>query len=200
MAVIDLDLGRYGAARDRLLALVSQPTLSEALGTRRRLLATAYLELGDANAALEVTRGEVSGEEWPYTQQVRARALSLSGRNEEALTGIDAVIARLLADGSAPDSFVVLRAQRYRAQILVQAGRDAEALQLLRELRDRHEKGQGTPVERGLLLDALGEAELRAGNGQMSHLAHEAARTELLKQLPEVHPYVIRNAALRAGA
>jgi len=34
----------------------------------------------------------------------------------------------------------------------------------------------------------------------MSQLAHEAARTELLKQLPVSHPYVTRNAALRKGA
>ncbi|HEU5134326.1 MAG TPA: protein kinase [Steroidobacteraceae bacterium] len=199
MAVIDLDLGRYEAARDRLRALLSQSAASEGRATQRRLLATAYVELGDANAAMEAIPGEVPDEEWVYTQQVRARALGMAGRNEEALAEIDAVIARFLADGNAVDSFAVMRAQRYRAQILVQAGRDAEALQLLRDLRDRHGNGKGTPVERGLMLDALGAAELRAGNGEKSHLAHEAARTELLKQLPQVHPHVIRNTALRAG-
>ncbi len=199
MAVIDLDLGRYGAARDRLRALISQATVVDGRPIQRRLLATAYVELGDANAALEAIGGEVPEEEWPYTEQMRARALGLAGRNEEALAGIDAVIARFLADGSALDSFAVMRAQRYRAQILVQAGREAEALPLLRDLRERHGNGKGTPVEHGLLLDALGEAELRAGNGEKSHLAHEAARTELVKQLPAVHPYVIRNTALRAG-
>jgi hypothetical protein len=54
------------------------------------------------------------------------------------------------------------------------------------------------PVEHGLLLDALGSAELRAGNGEKSQLAHEEARTQLVKQLPTDHPYVIRNSALRA--
>jgi serine/threonine protein kinase len=199
MAVIDLDLGRYEAARDRLLALIAQPADASGRAIQRRLLATAYVELGDANAALAAIGGEVSDEDWLYTQQVRARASGLAGRTFEALTAIDAVIARLLADGSAPDSFAVLRAQRYRAQILVQSGRDAEALQLLRDLRERHGSGKGTPVERGLALDALGEAELRAGNGEKSHLAHEAARTELVKQLPAVHPYVTRNTAFRAG-
>jgi len=198
MAVIDLDLGRYEAARDRLRALVAQPGSTEGRATQRRLLATAYVELGDANAALEAIRGEVPDEELLYTQQVQARALGLAGRNEEAIAAIDAVIARFVADGSALDSFVVMRAQRFRAQILVQSGRDAEALRLLRDLCDRHRGGKGMPVERGLALDALGEAELRAGNGDKSHLAHEAARTELVKQLPEVHPHVIRNAALRA--
>jgi hypothetical protein len=199
MAVIDLDLGRYEAARDRLRVLMSRPASAEDRAIQRRLLATAYVELGDANAALEAIGGEVTSGEWRYTTQVRVRALGLSGRTEEALAGIDAVINQFLAEGNTADSFAVLRAQRYRAEILVRAGREAEALQLLRDLSDRHASGKGTSVERGLLLDALGEAELRSGNGEKSHLAHEAARTELVKQLPEVHPYVIRNAALRAA-
>jgi tetratricopeptide (TPR) repeat protein len=199
MAVIDLDLGRYEVARDRLRTLISQSANVEGRATQRRLLATAYVELGDANAALEAIRGEVPDYELLYTQQVQARALGLAGRNEEALAAIDAVIARFLADGSEIDSFAVMRAQRFRAQILQQSGRETEALQLLRDLSERHGKGKGTPVERGLLLDALGEAERRAGNGEKSHLAHEAARTELVKQLPAVHPYVIRNTAFRAG-
>ena len=106
----------------------------------------------------------------------------------------------MLAGGSTADSFEVQRAQRYRAEFLAQAGRDADALTLLRDLKDRQATGNASPVERGLVLDALGEAERKAGNGQKSQLAHEAARTELLKQLPVSHPYVIKNAALRKGA
>jgi len=195
MAVVDLDLGRYEAARDLLMELLSRPG-NAGQATERRLLATAYIELGDANAALGAIRGEAPAEEWAYTRQAQARALALAGRNEEALAAIDEVIARFHADGNADDSFAVMRAQRYRAQILVQSGREEEALQLMRDLRDRHQNGKGTPIERGLLLDALGEAERRAGNGEKSHLAHEAARIELIKQLPARHPYVIRNSAL----
>jgi hypothetical protein len=129
---------------------------------------------------------------------VEARALDLARRYPEALADIDLVIARLLADGSTADSYAVLRAQRYRAQFLAHDGRDAEALQLLRDLRDRHGSAKAPPFERGLLLDALGEAELRAGNGEKSQLAHDEAAAQLLKQLPKDHPYVIRNATLRA--
>jgi hypothetical protein len=136
----------------------------------------------------------------PYAQQAQARALALAGRIDEALTQIDAVIEFLLAGGSAADSFEVQRAQRYRAEFLTQAGRDADALKLLRDLKDRQTAVNVSPVERGLVLDALGQAERKAGNGQKSQLAHEAARTELLKQLPVSHPYVIKNAALRKGA
>jgi len=177
------------------MELLSRPG-NAGQATERRLLATAYIELGDANAALGAIRGEAPAEEWAYTRQAQARALALAGRNEEALAAIDEVIARFHADGNADDSFAVMRAQRYRAQILVQSGREEEALQLMRDLRDRHQNGKGTPIERGLLLDALGEAERRAGNGEKSHLAHEAARIELIKQLPARHPYVIRNSAL----
>jgi serine/threonine protein kinase len=207
MAVIDLDLGRYAAARDRLRALIALPASSDARAIQYRLLATAYVELGDgaqalssAAAAMDAIPAGVTSVEWPYTRQAQARALQLAGRHDEALTGIDAVISRFLADGLAADSYQVLRAQRIRAQILAGYGRDGEALQILRDLRDGHASAKAPPFEIGLLLDALGEAELRAGNGDKSQLAHEAAGVLLLKQLPEEHPYVIRNAALRAGA
>jgi tetratricopeptide (TPR) repeat protein len=206
MAVIELDLGRYEAARDRLRALVELPAGADGRATQYRLLATAYVELGEAAQALSsaaAAKREIpvaaDSVEWPYTQQVEARALDLAGRYEEALAGIDAVVTRLLADGNAADSYQVLRAQRYRAQFLSHAGRDGEALQMLRVLRDRHVGAKAPPFERGLLLDALGEAELRAGNGEKSHLAHEEAAVQLATQLPKDHPYVIRNATLRAA-
>jgi tetratricopeptide (TPR) repeat protein len=172
-----------------------------------RLLATVYVELGDATlalksaeAALESLPADDPRGMKPYAQQAEARALALSGRNHAALSGIDKVIESLLAAGSSADSFEVQRAQRYRAEFLAQAGREAEALTLLRDLKNRQAVGNVSPVERGLVLDALGEEERKAGNGQMSQLAHDAARTQLLKQLPLIHPYVIKNAALRNGA
>ena len=207
MAVIDLDLGRYEAARDRLTALAALPAGPDEHALQLRLLATVYVELGDvanalssAEAAAQAIPAEDSTGERPYAQQVAARAMSLAGRSEEAIAGIDAVIARFLADGGTTTSFGVMRAERYRAQILAKAGRDPEALTVLRDLRDRHGNTKVSPIERGLLLDALGEAELRAGNGEKSQLAHEAAASLLVMQLPTDHPYVIRNRALLAGA
>jgi hypothetical protein len=47
-----------------------------------------------------------------------------------------------------------------------------------------------------LVLDALGEAEARAGNGNSSQVAHRAAHEQLVKQLPEHHPFLERNAML----
>ena len=136
----------------------------------------------------------------PYAQQAKpARSRWRAGTRRRWLRSTTSSTS-FLAAGSPADSFEVQRAQRYRAEFLAQAGRDAEALTLLRDLKNRQAVGNATPVERGLLLDALGEAERKAGNGQKSQLAHEAARTELLKQLPVSHPYVIKNAALRKGA
>jgi len=207
MAVIDLDLGRYAEARDRLLRMIESATAGAERSLQYRLLATVYIELGDASQALKYAAASLDSipadDPWgmkPYAQQADARALVLAGRNEAALTEIDSVITNLLAGGSLPESFEVQRAQRYRAEILARAGRDADALALLRDLKDRQAGGNASPVERGLVLDALGQAERKAGNGQKSQLAHEAARTELLKQLPVSHPYVIKNAALRKGA
>ena len=207
MAVIDLDLGRYAEARDRLLAMTPRTTGEDERSLLYRLLATVFVELGDATlalksaeAALESLPADDPRGMKPYAQQAEARALALSGRNQAALSGIDKVIESLLAAGSSADSFEVQRAQRYRAEFLAQAGREAEALTLLRDLKNRQAVGNVSPVERGLVLDALGEEERKAGNGQMSQLAHDAARTQLLKQLPLIHPYVIKNAALRNGA
>jgi eukaryotic-like serine/threonine-protein kinase len=207
MAVIDLDLGRYAQARDRLKATIERTNNDAERSLLYRLLATVYIELGDSAEALKIADmalasipAEDPRGQKPYAQQARARALSLAGRHPAALAGIDAVIARFLADGSQPDSFEVQRAQRYRADFLVRSGSDADALAALRDLRDRQAARTSSPVERGLVLDALGQAERKAGNGQKSQLAHEAARTELLKQLPVSHPYVIRNAALLKGA
>ena len=207
MAVIDLDLGHYAAARDRLLAMIERSTSDAERSLLYRLLATVYIELGMAPQALQTATLSLKtipatdpGGMKPYAQQANARALALAGQPVPALAEIDEVIASLIEKGSAADSFEVSRAQRYRAQFLVQEGRDAEALTLLRSLRDAQAASSTSPVERGLVLDALGEAERKAGNGQKSQLAHEAARAELLKQLPVSHPYVIKNEALRKGA
>jgi serine/threonine-protein kinase len=207
MAVIDLDLGRYAEARDRLVSIIGRTTTNGDRSLLYRLLATVYIELNDSAealknsaAALELIPPDDPGGMKPYAQQAQARALSLAGQNQDALAEIDAVIGKLLTAGSAIDSFEVQRAQRYRAEFLALAGHDDEALTLLRDLKDRQATSNASPVERGLVLDALGEAERKAGNGQMSQLAHEAARAELLKQLPVSHPYVIKNAALRKGA
>ena len=205
MAVIDLDLGHYAAARDRLVALAKRPQSVEDRALQERLLANVYVELGQAEPALqsaEAALGASSQDETAaaYARQARARALALGGNHDAALDDIDQVTRALLAAGSARDSFEVLRAQRYRAEFLLHAGRHAEALILLRDLAARHAAGGTSAIEHGLTLDLLGAAELNAGDRVAARVAHEAARVELAKQLPGEHPFLVRNTALYASA
>jgi len=166
MAVIDLDVGRYAAARERLQALLTRPASNDERVLQLRILATVFIELGDAEQALKNSAAAIAliptddpGGRLPYAQQAQSRALALAGRHLEALALIDVVITRLFADGSAADSFEILRARRYRAEFLGLVGRETEAVDELRELQSRHAAAGEFPVEWGLLLDALGVAE-----------------------------------------
>jgi len=206
LALIDYDLGRYGAARDRLLALAKQQLPSGERALQLRILGNTYVELGDTAVALQTAAAAVaavpagSAAALAFARQVQARALALAGRNAEALTTIEAVIRGLLDAGRSGDGMEVVRARRQRAEILVNLGRDAEALEALREIATRLLVAKGSPVERGLTLDLLGIAELRTGHPDAARAAHVAAHAALLEQLPAQHPYLIRNAALRSGA
>jgi eukaryotic-like serine/threonine-protein kinase len=208
MALIDFDLGHYAAACDRLIALQARPVAAAESALQSRLLATVYIELGDATNALQsadAAIAQLAGQDdaasaLPYAQQIRARALALANRPEEALAQVDEVLRQLLALGRASNAIDVLRASRYRAEFLIAAGRVTQGLQLLRELRAQHAGGGTSPIEHGLLLDALGSAEIRAGNAEAARVAHEAAQVELARQLPADHPFLKRNAALRIGA
>jgi hypothetical protein len=206
MALIDHDLGHYEAARARLLALGAQTLSSGEQALQLRILANVYVELGDASNALQSAVAAVDAVKdqksagLAFARQVYARALALSGRNAEALAQIDAVILGFEAAGRLPDSTEMLRALRLRAEFLMSSGREAEALESLRDLDARMATVQASPVERGLALDSRGVAEQRAGHAEAARAAHAAARLEYLKQLPADHPYLIRNAALGLGA
>jgi tetratricopeptide (TPR) repeat protein/tRNA A-37 threonylcarbamoyl transferase component Bud32 len=207
MAIIDHDLGRFEAARDRLLPLVQQTSEPTERARQLRILANVYAELGDGPAALrsaekavETLPGDDISDERAYIRQARARAWALIGEHDRALAEIDTVIAEFIGAGLAPTAFKLLRAQRYRAEFLLLAGRNAEALQSLRQLRDRHGTARVSPVEVGLMLDSLGEAERRAGDPVAARGVHEEARHALAGQLSEGHPYLVRNAVLRSGA
>lgn len=105
----------------------------------------------------------------------------------------------LIDAGRSPDSFEVLRAKRLHAEFLLRAGRHADALTVLRELRDQQTNKESSPIETGLALDLLGEAELRAGDSEAARAAYEAARSAFARQLSDEHPYLIRNTTLRSS-
>jgi tetratricopeptide (TPR) repeat protein len=197
MAVIDYDLGHYTSARDRLMNLISRTEGAGERAVQLRVLANVHAELGDGTAALRAAEQALAilpndgpAGESHYVRQAKARGLSLLGRHEEALAEIDAVARLLIEDGRSPASFEVLRARRLRAEFLLRAGRDGEALSAWRELA-RQDK-QTSAVENGLTLDLLGEAETRAGHADEAKSAHQAARTALARQLGDEHPFLIR--------
>jgi tetratricopeptide (TPR) repeat protein len=204
MAVIDLDLGHYTAARDRLVPLVGRTDSAGERARQLRILANVYAELGDgaatlrsAEQAIAAIPPESSVDEASYARQARARGLSLLGKSDAALREIDAASRMLIDAGRSADSFEVLRAKRLHAEFLLRAGRHADALPILRDLRDQQTHKESSPIERGLVLDLLGEAELKAGDSEAARAAHDVARTSFGRQLSDEHPYMIRNATLR---
>jgi tetratricopeptide (TPR) repeat protein len=203
MAVIDLDLGHYAAARDRLMPLVVRTDSAGERARQLRILANVYAELGDGAAALRSAEQAIAAippessiDEASYARQARARGLSLLGHPDAALEEIDAASRMLIDAGRSPDSFEVLRAKRLHAEFALRAGRYADALPLLHELLDQQANREASPIETGLALDLLGAAELRAGDSEAARAAHEAARSAFARQLSDPHPYLIRNATL----
>jgi serine/threonine protein kinase/tetratricopeptide (TPR) repeat protein len=202
MALIDYDLGRYIPARNRFRMLIASTPDAAERALQWRILANLHAELGEgeqallaADEGLTVLPGD-SIQERPFLRQARARALALTGRIDEAVAAIDAVIGEFGALGRAADSFEVLRARRYRAGFLLEGGKPDEALRELRALGEVHSRVALSSVERGLVLDLLGEAEHRFGNAAVARAAHAAAGAALGEQLPLDHPYRVRNAAL----
>jgi len=204
MAVIDLDLGHYIAARDRLMPLVARTESAGERARQLRILANVHAELGDGAAALRSAEQAIATippespvDEVAYARQARARARSLLRQPDAALQEIDAASRMLTDAGRSPDSFEVLRAKRLHAEFLLRAGRYAVALPILRELHDQQARKESSPIETALTLDLLGEAELRAGDSEAARAAHETARSAFSRQLSDEHPYLIRNATLR---
>jgi serine/threonine-protein kinase len=206
MALIDLDLGHYTVARDRLIPLIKRTPAAGERALQQRILANTYVELGDSASALASADAAIAtlprdwAAELPFARQARARALAAAARHDAALDEIDGVIHTLAENRHAPESFEVMRALRFRAEFLLAAGRGPDALSLLRELRRRHQGANTSPTEAGLMLDALGDAERAAGNAAAARAAYAAAQIEFAKQLPAGHPYRVRNAALLEGA
>jgi len=117
--------------------------------------------------------------------------LAASGRFDEALAEIDAVMRTLLGGGRSLESFELLRAARYRAEFLLGAGRRAEALGELRKLQRRHESANSSPIEKGLALDLLATV-MSSEHPDEARALHDVAHAELGKQLQEGHPYLVK--------
>jgi tetratricopeptide (TPR) repeat protein len=206
MAVIDLDLGRYAEARDRLLAMIPRTTGEDERSLLYRLLATVYIELGDATlalkngeAALDLLPADDPRRQKPYAQQAEARALALAGRTRKRLRrstpssrasggGSTARFLRSAARTALPRGVSGAGWPRCRRPDAASRPRDRQAM--ARPLRSSGDWYSMHWAKRSAKRETVKSLNL--------HMKQPA--TELLKQLPVSHPYVIKNAALRKGA
>ena len=201
MAVIDLDLGRYDAARDRLKALLTTTTDRDERALQLRLLANVLLGQNEAPSALEAANSALAladtgktDVEGLFALQAHARALALTDQSEQAIAEIGKVVSGLIAADYALDSMEVSRARRFRALILLRAARAPEALPELESvLAQMNAINQPPQLEFGLSLDSLGCVLRALDRATDAHSAHLRARTHLEKQLPADHPLMLRN-------
>jgi len=208
-ALLELDLGRFEAARSRLAALVPRMDDAEQQSIALRLMSNALAALGDATGALEAAERAValSDPRSPkpnavFSSQARARALSLQGRHEEALREMQGVLARLLALGYAADTFEVLRAHRMLGEMAARAGDIERARGELERAATAMQQrtGPADDVERAQALELLGCLARAAGDPRRALALHREARALLEKNLPPDHPWLARNSLYQVVA
>jgi serine/threonine protein kinase/tetratricopeptide (TPR) repeat protein len=207
MAVLELDLGHYEAARTRLEALVAQTADPVERALQSRVLANVLVELGDGARALEagdravsLARDHRATDQLPFALQARARALGLLTRYEQAMMEIEAARAALLAAGRTAESPEGQRMNRISGELLLGAGQFEAAFEIVSKLRALQARVGASPADTGRSLDLLGRVQAARGDWSAAASSHESARRELVKQLPPDHPDLIRNAALREAA
>jgi serine/threonine-protein kinase len=207
-ALIEMDLGRYDGALQRLGDLLPRAEGGSERALLLRTIANAHLAKGEPVAALDNVEAAIrllevkhSGADLLYTIQVRAQALALLNRGEEALEQIRHVIDQLAVLGRSPASPDLMRAQRIHGEILLRNRRPAEAVKVLIALREQllalHEVRS---LEAAQTLDLLGCAQRELGLARQATEAHEAADVLLKKILPVDHPFLVRNTLYRVAA
>ena len=199
-AVLDLDLGRYESARARLETLVTQTRIPTEKALQYRMLANVLLEQGEPEAALRAAESALSlieSQSDPqkfYAHQSHARALALLGKIDAAIEEIDLVRAGLARIGQAEAAPSMLRARRFKAEILVRGGRAQDAREELEaSLRLLSDTVSGQALEFGQTLDLLGCVQRELMATADATTLHGRAREQLTKQLPADHPFVVRN-------
>ncbi|WP_284618251.1 serine/threonine-protein kinase [Aquabacterium humicola] len=202
-AVIDIDLGQYGAARERLLRLIRGSDAPTEHPLQWRLLAAAEIGLGRPEAAMDAARQALSdttatrGAEGWVAVQAWGLAASLAGRADDGLTALAEARAGFVAAGFPATSASMLKLRRMQAEAWLRHGRDDPAAEL-RTLVAEHAAAP-TPhrVEWGQALDALGCTEALAGRADAARRLHATADERYAAALPAEHPLRLRNALLR---
>jgi serine/threonine protein kinase len=207
-AVLDLDMGRYESARSRLTQLLRDTKNVAEHGLQLRLLANTLLALGDPAAALETAQSAIDlanpqqvGAEVFFARQAHAQAQALLGRSGEGLNELQVVIDGLRGVGRSDDAPEVLRVHRIRGELLLRAGQPEVALRELELLSDRLSAApESRSLELGQTLDLMGCALRELNRLNEAIVSHDAARMQLRKQLPDVHPFLVRNLLYRERA
>ncbi|EFK97711.1 hypothetical protein LDC_0231, partial [sediment metagenome] len=203
----DLERGRFGPARDRLLAVVQRVDSGDEKAMHWRLLALAEWGQGRPAAAVQAAdqarialAAQPRGINALLAQQVWAQMASADGRHAEAERGFNEVRQGMLSAGLAPDSESLRRLRRVQGEALLRAGRDAQALSALRSLWVELQAVPHGPREASLLRTALGCAEMLAGQPSEA-LAHwQQVQQEQASRLVPGHPWHARAAWLVAMA
>ena len=207
-STLDIDLGRYAAARDALAALLGRQAPADVRSVQWRVLAAAELGLGRPEASLRAAEqaqqalppAPRTASHWLALQAWGLAASSL-GRHDEALPALAQARQGLAAaNPGAPSAFSV-RAERIEAEGLLRARRDEAAAGILQRLLAEHRRVQPARVtELARTLDALGCSATLAGRVDEAQRHHAEAAGLYAKLLPPEHPLRLRSALLRAPA
>jgi len=207
-AVLDLDLGRYDEAQRRFKELIAKAANPSNRAVLLRLFGNVLLAQGEPQAALDAAEAALSiadpsklTAEALFVHQARARAFALLARDEDALAEIEAVIQGLPNVGYSSDAPETLRARRIRGEILLRAGRFAEAFAELESLTTQLRRATNSPdLELGQTLDLVGCAQRALNRPTDAAASHTLARAYLKKNLPADHPLLQRNTLYHAMA
>lgn len=205
-AVLNMDLGEFAKAESQITKLLPQDMGNGEATTLRRVLATVQLALGmpeSARTAADwvIGRSESSKLERALSQQVRGRAYSLLGQEQQALEDIGAGIAGMQGLGYTDKSMEALRARRFVAEVKLRAGRLTDGLALLTQLLGDHAAlGARHELELAQTLDLAGSALRHFGNLNAAAEAHGAAARILSAKLRPGHPTRHRNELYAAAA
>ena len=200
VGMMDIDLGRYEAARTRLTDLAGQTSDPYERAIQLRLLAHALLLQGEPGAAADAadramrdatTAGDAV--EVLNNRQIRAGSMALLRRFDEASTEIEAVISGLRDAGIADNARPLVRARRMQAEILARAGRYKAAHAILQELVT-------IPTEQAEAFELMGCVQRATGRPAAALEAHASARAKFREKLPDDHPWLLRNTLYEKAA
>ena len=192
-ALLDIDLGHYTSARQRLNALLEKSRDADERALQLRLLANTLLLQGEATEALRVADagiGEATAAENDaeilFLTQAHARALALLARHDEARAEIATVIEGFRKLGRSEKSLAVVRARRAQAEALARAGELDAAVAELQPLSELE-------LEQADALDLLACVLRIRGSPAEALDMHRRARALYEKNLPPEHPFLLRN-------